>query len=42
MAISMTGVGKTMFSSRIGFSCAQSVSPVKVFFRPTAAQMSPD
>lgn len=35
--ISMTGVGKIIFSSSTGLSSAHSVSPVRVSFRPTAA-----
>ena len=37
----MTGSGNTIDSSSTGASSAQSVSPVVVFFRPTAATMSP-
>ena len=36
-----TGSGKVMVSSSIGASGAQSVSPVEVCLRPTAAAMSP-
>ena len=41
MATEMTGSGNSMRSSTIGWSGSQSVSPVVVFFRPTAATMSP-
>ncbi len=41
MAMWMTGLGKSIVSSRIGSSCEQSVSPVVVNFSPTAAAMSP-
>ena len=40
-ASSMTGSGKVIDSSTIGLSSADSVSPVVVFFSPTAAAMSP-
>ena len=40
-ASSMTGSGKVIDSSTIGLSSADSVSPVVVFLRPTAAAMSP-
>ena len=40
-ASSMTGSGKVIDSRTIGFSSAVSVSPVVVFFSPTAAAMSP-
>ncbi len=38
---SMTGSGKVIDSSTIGWSGSASVSPVKVSLRPTAAAMSP-
>ena len=40
-AISMTGAGNSIFSRITGFSGSQSVSPVRVNFRPTKATMSP-
>jgi len=40
-ASSMTGSGKVIASRMIGFDSSHSVSPVVVFFRPTAAAMSP-
>ena len=40
-ASSMTGSGKVIDSRTIGLSSAVSVSPVVVFFSPTAAAMSP-
>ena len=41
IATEMTGSGNSIRSSTIGFDGSQSVSPVVVFFRPTAATMSP-
>jgi len=41
MAMSMTGSGKTIDSSSTGLPSAHSVSPVVVFFKPTAATISP-
>ena len=40
-ASSMTGSGKVIASSTMGWASSHRVSPVKVFFRPTAAAMSP-
>ena len=40
-ATEMTGSGNSMRSSTIGCVGSQSVSPVVVFLRPTAATMSP-
>jgi hypothetical protein len=40
-ASSMTGSGKLIDSSTMGFDSSHSVSPVVVFFSPTAAAMSP-
>ena len=37
----ITGSGNSIRSSTIGLAGSQSVSPVVVFFRPTAATMSP-
>ena len=37
MAIEMTGSGKIIFSSKMGRFSSQSVSPVRVSLRPTAA-----
>jgi hypothetical protein len=37
----MTGSGKSMVSSRIGWSGADSVSPVTTCLMPTPAAMSP-
>ena len=37
----MTGSGKSIDSSTMGFFSSQSVSPVITLFRPTAAAMSP-
>jgi hypothetical protein len=41
MAIEMTGSGNIIFSRMIGLSSSQSVSPVRVSRRPTAAYMLP-
>ena len=41
MATEITGSGNSMRSSTIGCDGSQSVSPVVVFFSPTAATMSP-
>ena len=41
MAMSMTGSGNSICSSRIGCVSSHSVSPVVASFRPTIAQMSP-
>ena len=41
MAMEMTGSGKSIASRMIGLSSSQSVSPVVVSFRPTAAAISP-
>ena len=41
IATEMTGSGNLIDSSMIGLSGSQSVSPVKVFFRPMIAAMSP-
>ena len=41
MAIEITGAGKVMDSSWMGAWMAARVSPVVVFFKPTAATMSP-
>ncbi len=41
MATEMTGSGNLIASSSSGCAGSQSVSPVNVFFRPTAATMSP-
>ena len=41
MLMDMTGAGNSMDSRMIGCSRAQSVSPVRVFCRPTTATMSP-
>jgi hypothetical protein len=41
MAMWMTGLGKSIVSSSTGWSASQSVSPVVVCLRPTAAAMSP-
>ncbi len=37
----MTGSGKSIDSSTIGFFSSQMVSPVDTLLRPTAAAMSP-
>jgi hypothetical protein len=42
MATRMTGSGKSMDSRMIGCFSSQRVSPVVVFFSPTAAAMSPE
>jgi hypothetical protein len=42
MATRMTGSGKSMDSRTIWCLSSQRVSPVVVFFRPTAAAMSPE
>ena len=41
IASEMTGSGKSIDSSTIGFFSSQIVSPVETVFRPTAAAMSP-
>ena len=41
MATEITGSGNVIDSSRIGWLSSESVSPVVVYFRPTAAAMSP-
>ena len=41
IATEITGSGNSMRSSTIGCAGSQSVSPVVVFLRPTAATMSP-
>ena len=41
IAMRITGSGKSIFSSTIGWSGSVSVSPVLVSFSPTIAQMSP-
>ena len=42
IATRMTGSGNSIDSSTIGYFSSQSVSPVVVFLRPTAAAMSPE
>ena len=41
MASEMTGSGKSIDSSTIGFFSSQIVSPVETLLSPTAAAMSP-
>ena len=41
IASEMTGFGKSIASSTMGFFSSHSVSPVDTLFRPTAAAMSP-
>ena len=41
IATEITGSGNVIDSSRIGWLSSASVSPVVVYFRPTAAAMSP-
>jgi hypothetical protein len=41
MAMETTGSGNTIDSRITGWSSSQRVSPVVVFFKPTAAAMSP-